>query len=73
LATFLPGAALTIASVELAAGQMVSGASRLINGLVELALRCFGIPAASACSICRLRFSPTIPSTAADGGRRASV
>jgi uncharacterized membrane protein YjjP (DUF1212 family) len=48
LATFLPGAALTIATVELAAGQMVSGASRLINGFVQLALLAFGILAASA-------------------------
>ena len=48
LATFLPGGALTIATVELAAGQMVSGASRLVNGLVQLMLLSFGILAASA-------------------------
>ena len=48
LVTFLPGAALTIATVELAAGQMVSGASRLVNGLVQLLLLAFGILAASA-------------------------
>jgi uncharacterized membrane protein YjjP (DUF1212 family) len=48
LVTFLPGAALTIATVELAAGQMVSGASRLVDGLVQLLLLAFGIVAASA-------------------------
>ena len=48
LVTFLPGAALTIATVELAAGQMVSGASRLVSGLVQLLLLAFGILAASA-------------------------
>ena len=46
LATFLPGGALTTATVELAAGQMVSGASRLVFGLVQLALLSFGILAA---------------------------
>jgi hypothetical protein len=46
LATFLPGGALTIATVELAAGQMVSGASRLVSGLVQLMLLAFGILAA---------------------------
>ena len=48
LVTFLPGAALTIGTVELAAGQMVSGASRLVSGLVQLLLLAFGILAASA-------------------------
>ncbi len=47
LVTFLPGAVLTIATVELAAGQMVSGASRLVSGLVQLLLLGFGIVAAS--------------------------
>jgi uncharacterized membrane protein YjjP (DUF1212 family) len=47
LVTFLPGGALTIATVELAASQMVSGASRLVNGLVQLLLLAFGILAAS--------------------------
>lgn len=48
LVTFLPGGALTIATVELAAGQMVSGASRLVDGLVRLMLLSFGILAASS-------------------------
>jgi uncharacterized membrane protein YjjP (DUF1212 family) len=43
LAVFLPGAALTTAVLELAAGQMVSGASRLIASVMQLALLAFGI------------------------------
>ena len=43
LVVFLPGAALTTAVLELAAGQMVSGASRLVSGGVQLALLAFGI------------------------------
>lgn len=46
LATFLPGGALAVATVELACGQMVSGASRLVAGLVQLMLLAFGILAA---------------------------
>jgi uncharacterized membrane protein YjjP (DUF1212 family) len=43
LVVFLPGAALTTAVLELAAGQMVSGSSRLVSGCVQLALLSFGI------------------------------
>lgn len=43
LVVFLPGATLTTAVVELAAGQMVSGSSRLVTGAVQLALLAFGI------------------------------
>jgi uncharacterized membrane protein YjjP (DUF1212 family) len=43
LVIFLPGAALTTAVLELAAGQMISGASRLVSGGVQLALLAFGI------------------------------
>ncbi|MET0910340.1 MAG: threonine/serine exporter family protein [Ilumatobacteraceae bacterium] len=43
LVVFLPGAALTTAVLELAAGQMVSGSSRLVSGAVQLALLAFGI------------------------------
>lgn len=46
LVTFLPGGVLTSATVELAAGQMISGASRLVYGFVQLALLAFGILAA---------------------------
>jgi len=43
LVTFLPGAALTTATVELASGEMVAGASRLVFGAVQLLLLAFGI------------------------------
>ena len=46
LATFLPGGVLTTGTVELAARQMIAGASRLVFGLVQLALLAFGILAA---------------------------
>lgn len=46
LATFLPGGVLTTATMELAAGQMIAGASRLVTGLVQLGLLSFGILAA---------------------------
>jgi uncharacterized membrane protein YjjP (DUF1212 family) len=48
LATFLPGAALTTATVELASRQMIAGASRLVTGLMQLALLAVGILAAGA-------------------------
>ncbi len=43
LVVFLPGASLTSAVLELGSGQMVAGASRLVSGVVELALLAFGI------------------------------
>jgi uncharacterized membrane protein YjjB (DUF3815 family) len=43
LVIFLPGSTLTTAVLELAAGQMVSGSSRLVSGGVQLALLAFGI------------------------------
>jgi uncharacterized membrane protein YjjP (DUF1212 family) len=45
LVTFLPGAMLTTATIELASGEMVAGASRLVNGSVQLLLLAFGIVA----------------------------
>jgi uncharacterized membrane protein YjjP (DUF1212 family) len=45
LVTFLPGAMLTFGMVELAYGDMVSGSSRLITGIVELVLLTFGLTA----------------------------
>jgi uncharacterized membrane protein YjjP (DUF1212 family) len=45
LVTFLPGAALTTATVELTSGEMVAGSSRLVSGSVQLALLAFGIVA----------------------------
>jgi uncharacterized membrane protein YjjP (DUF1212 family) len=43
LVTFLPGAALTMAVVEISAAQMVTGASRLVAGSLQLLLLAFGI------------------------------
>jgi uncharacterized membrane protein YjjP (DUF1212 family) len=48
LVTFLPGGVLTMATMELASGEMVAGASRLVAGFVELLLLAFGILAAVA-------------------------
>jgi uncharacterized membrane protein YjjP (DUF1212 family) len=45
LVTFLPGAMLTLGMVELAYGDMVSGSSRLVTGLVQLVLLVFGLAA----------------------------
>lgn len=47
LVLFLPGAALTTGTMELAAGDTVSGASRLVEGVVNLMLLAFGIVAAA--------------------------
>lgn len=43
LVTFLPGGVITIATVELASGEMVAGASRLVSGVVQLLLLGFGV------------------------------
>jgi uncharacterized membrane protein YjjP (DUF1212 family) len=45
LAVFLPGAALTTAVLELARGDMIAGASRLVWSAVQLMLLAFGIVA----------------------------
>jgi uncharacterized membrane protein YjjP (DUF1212 family) len=45
LVTFLPGGMLTLGMVELAYGDMVSGASRLVSGFVQLVLLAFGLAA----------------------------
>lgn len=45
LVTFLPGGVLTTATVELASGEMVAGASRLVFGTLQLLLLSFGIVA----------------------------
>jgi uncharacterized membrane protein YjjB (DUF3815 family) len=42
---FLPGGVLTTATVELASGEMVAGASRLVYGSMQLLLLAFGIVA----------------------------
>ncbi len=43
LVTFFPGATLTIATIELASAQIVSGASRLVWGMSQLLLLAFGV------------------------------
>jgi uncharacterized membrane protein YjjP (DUF1212 family) len=45
LVTFLPGALLTTAVIELSTGQMVSGAGRLASGLLQLVMLALGIVA----------------------------
>jgi len=45
LVTFLPGAALTTATVELASGEMIAGSSRVVFGGLQLLLLAFGIVA----------------------------
>ena len=47
MTTFLPGAALTTATVELAADEMIAGASRLVYAILQLFLLAFGIVAAA--------------------------
>jgi uncharacterized membrane protein YjjP (DUF1212 family) len=48
LVTFLPGMMLTLGMVELAYADMVSGASRLISGFVQLVLLTLGLAAGAA-------------------------
>ena len=43
LVTFIPGGLLTTAVIELATGQMISGASRLVYGTLQLVLLALGI------------------------------
>jgi uncharacterized membrane protein YjjP (DUF1212 family) len=43
LVTFLPGAMLTVGAMELAEGSIVTGSSRLVAGLMQLALLVLGI------------------------------
>jgi uncharacterized membrane protein YjjB (DUF3815 family) len=45
LITFLPGGALTMAMIELADGEMIAGASRLVSGAVQIMLLAFGLVA----------------------------
>jgi uncharacterized membrane protein YjjP (DUF1212 family) len=48
LLIFLPGAKLTLGTIELAEGAVVSGTSRLMSGLVDLLLLATGIVAAAS-------------------------
>ena len=45
LVTFLPGALLTTAVIELSTGQMISGAGRLASGILQLVMLALGIVA----------------------------
>lgn len=47
IVTFLPGALLTTSAIELATGQMISGAGRLAAGAMQLVLLAIGIVAAA--------------------------
>ncbi len=46
LVSFLPGAVLTVAAMELTGNQVVAGASRLVYGIAQLLLLAFGVVAA---------------------------
>lgn len=65
LVTFLPGAMLTFAMIELAYGDMVSGASRLLSGVVQLVLLAFGLAAGAVL----VGFSPADLLASSAGGR----
>ena len=45
LVTFIPGSLLTTATLDLSAGEVISGSSRLVAGTVQLILLSFGIAA----------------------------
>ena len=60
LVTFLPGAMLTFGMIELAYGDMVSGAGRLITGFVQLALLVVGLAAGAAMVGVRLDDIPEV-------------
>ena len=45
LVTFLPGSLLTTATLDLAAGEVISGSSRLVAGTMQLVLLSFGLVA----------------------------
>jgi uncharacterized membrane protein YjjP (DUF1212 family) len=48
LVTFLPGGLLTTATLDLAAGEVISGSSRLVAGTMQLILLSFGIVAGAS-------------------------
>ena len=43
LVTFIPGSLLTTATLDLSAGEVISGSSRLVAGTMQLILLSFGI------------------------------
>lgn len=48
LTILLPGALLTMSAIDLASGEVVTGSSRFLEGLLQLALLAFGIFAAAS-------------------------
>jgi len=48
LVVLLPGALLTMSAVDLASGEVVSGSSRFLEGMLQLSLLAFGIFAAAS-------------------------
>ncbi|MDQ2621914.1 MAG: threonine/serine exporter family protein [Actinomycetota bacterium] len=48
LTVLLPGALLTMSAVDLASGEVVSGSSRFLEGMLQLSLLAFGIFAAAS-------------------------
>ena len=48
LTILLPGAVLTMSAIDLASGEVVTGSSRFLEGLLQLALLAFGIFAAAS-------------------------
>ena len=73
LVVFLPGATLTTAVLELAAGQIVSGASRLVAGAVQLGLLCSASSPVSKRSACRHRWSSPSAASGWVTGHRGSA
>ncbi|WP_242652928.1 threonine/serine ThrE exporter family protein [Intrasporangium flavum] len=62
LITFLPGAALTVATVELSTGDIVAGSARLVDGLQRLLVLSFGI--ALGVEVGGLPTPPSVPGAA---------
>ena len=68
LATFLPGAMLTMAVVEVSAAELVTGSSRLVAGSLQLLLLGFGIiGAAEAVGVPRAQVPVSAPQNALGG------
>ena len=74
LVTFIPGSLLTTATLDLSAGEVISGSSRLVAGTMQLILLSFGIAVGALLAGVSLdRRSPTRPRTRSATGRRGSA
>ena len=71
LVIFLPGSAITTGTMELAAGQTISGASRLVEGLMDLLLLAFESSRRRSW-VRRVRICSIGRSTGSGRGRRCS-